>query len=50
MKLNSCNNLVALTEEESKNCNGGSIINTIIKKLLPPIIFPIPIPDPDYRL
>jgi len=50
MNLDNCKNLKALTSEEILACNGGSLINTIIKKLLPPIIMPIPIPDPDFRL
>jgi len=45
MNLESCKNLKALNEEEAKICNGGSIITTVGKKLLPPII--VPFPDPD---
>lgn len=47
MNLECGKNLVALKEEESKNCNGGSVITAVIKKLLPPIIILIPFPDPD---
>lgn len=50
MNLNCCKNLEALNEEESKNCNGGSVITTIIKTVLPPVIILIPIPDGDNRL
>jgi hypothetical protein len=50
MKLDYCKNLESLKEEESKTCNGGNMITTTIKKIVPTIIFPIPTPDSDNRL
>jgi hypothetical protein len=50
MNLNYCKKLETLNEEETQNCNGGNMITTTIKKLLPAIIFPIPTPDGDNRL
>jgi len=50
MKLECCKNLESLNEEESKNCNGGSVATTLIKKQLPPLVVLIPTPDGDNRL
>lgn len=50
MNLEFCKNLESLKEEESKNCNGGSVLSNIEKKWFPPIILPVPTPDGDNRL
>jgi hypothetical protein len=50
MNLHYYSNLKALNEEESRKCNGGSVLTTIIKKVFPPIIIPVPTPDGDNRL
>lgn len=45
MKLESCENLKALNEEEAEICNGGSVLTTLVKKFFPPIIVILPGPD-----
>ena len=50
MNLECCKNLETLNDEESKICNGGSAITTIIKKWIPPVIIFNPIPDEGGRL
>jgi hypothetical protein len=50
MNLECCKNLESLNEEESKICNGGSVLTMIVKKLLPPVIILIPDPDDGGRL
>lgn len=45
MKHECFNALLSLNEEDLKNCNGGIALEQ--KKLLPPIVYPLPVPDPD---
>ena len=46
MKLECCENLEPLNVDESKSCNGGSVISEIKKIFL----YPVPKPDDDHRL
>jgi len=50
MNLECCKTLMVLNEDESKNCNGGMSVFTVIKVKLPPIVYPLPLPDDDHRL
>jgi hypothetical protein len=49
MKNASAIHLEELNEEHLKECNGGSILADE-KKLLPPILYPVPNPDDKGRL
>jgi len=49
MKLECRENLKPLNVDESKCCNGGSVLAEA-KKIFPPYLYPVPKPDDDHRL
>ncbi len=45
MKREILQGLKSLNEDESKECNGGSLAYNPGKQLFPPIVYPVPDPD-----